>query len=184
MNFAVVSLIKQVNLTYINILYCQLLLMWSYHSESEFYYPDEMTNDNEKENTAAMSSEENLQNVDVFMSWFSREKDKKKFIHWPTVGQSILEEIVPSVLSTQDLSNSFLYYEHLGLWIRLYVLDKRLLNVFLLGWCPVAFLSIRIWTHFRQWWNRVSSIHYYVRHVKCKEPSIWDSACKDQEQTC
>lgn len=70
------------------------------------------------------------------------------------------------------------------LWIRLYVLDKRLLNIFLLEWWPVAFLSIRIWTHFRQWWNRVSSIHYYIRHVKCKEPSIWDSACQDQEQAC
>ena len=38
----------------------------SYLSESEFYYPDEMTNDNEKENIGAMGDEENEQNVDVF----------------------------------------------------------------------------------------------------------------------
>ena len=38
----------------------------SYHSQSEFYYPDEMTNGNEKENIGAISNEENQQNVDVF----------------------------------------------------------------------------------------------------------------------
>ena len=38
----------------------------SYHSESEFYYLDEITNDNEKENIGARSNEENQQNVDVF----------------------------------------------------------------------------------------------------------------------
>ena len=31
----------------------------SYHSKSEFYYSDEMTNDNEKENIGAISNEEN-----------------------------------------------------------------------------------------------------------------------------
>ena len=38
----------------------------SYLSESDFYYPDEMTNDNEKENIGAISKEENHQNVVVF----------------------------------------------------------------------------------------------------------------------
>ena len=38
----------------------------SYHSENEFYYPHEMTNDNEKENIGAISNEENQQYVDVF----------------------------------------------------------------------------------------------------------------------
>ena len=39
----------------------------SYHSESEFYYdPDEMTNDNEKENIGAISNAESQQNVNVF----------------------------------------------------------------------------------------------------------------------
>ena len=36
------------------------------HNESEFYYPDEMTNGNEKENISVISNEENQQNVDVF----------------------------------------------------------------------------------------------------------------------
>ena len=39
----------------------------SYHSESEFYYPNEITNDNEKESMGAISNGENQQNVDVFM---------------------------------------------------------------------------------------------------------------------
>ena len=37
----------------------------SYHSEGEFYYSDEITNDNEKESIGAISNEENQQNVDV-----------------------------------------------------------------------------------------------------------------------
>ena len=38
----------------------------SCHSESEFYYPDEMSNMTEKENIGAISNEENQQNLDVF----------------------------------------------------------------------------------------------------------------------
>ena len=38
----------------------------SYHSERKFYYPDEVTNDNEKENICAISNEENQQNVNIF----------------------------------------------------------------------------------------------------------------------
>ena len=48
-----------------------------------------------------------------FMSCVSREKDKKSL--FTGLGQLVLEEIVPSVLSTQDLSHSFFYYEHSGL---------------------------------------------------------------------
>ena len=42
----------------------------SYHSESEFYYPDEVTNENQKKkkkNFGAIGNEENQQNADVFM---------------------------------------------------------------------------------------------------------------------
>ena len=35
----------------------------SYHSESQFYYPNEMTTDNKKEDIGAISKEENQQNV-------------------------------------------------------------------------------------------------------------------------
>lgn len=38
----------------------------SYHSESEFYYPDKMTNDNKKENIGLTSNEGNQQNVDFY----------------------------------------------------------------------------------------------------------------------
>ena len=38
----------------------------SYHIESEFYYPDETTNDYEKEIIGATSNEQNQQYVDVF----------------------------------------------------------------------------------------------------------------------
>ena len=39
----------------------------SYHSESEFYYPDEMANDeNDKENIAVITNEENRENDNVF----------------------------------------------------------------------------------------------------------------------
>ena len=38
----------------------------SYHSESKFYYPEEMTKNNEKKNIGAMCNEENQQYVDVF----------------------------------------------------------------------------------------------------------------------
>ena len=39
----------------------------SYHSESEFYYLDEMAkDDNEKENTAAITNEENRENDNVY----------------------------------------------------------------------------------------------------------------------
>ena len=38
----------------------------TYDSKSKFYYPDNMTNDNKKENTGAVSNEENQQNVDIF----------------------------------------------------------------------------------------------------------------------
>ena len=38
----------------------------SCHSESGFYYPDEVTNDDEKENVGAIRNKENQQNVDVF----------------------------------------------------------------------------------------------------------------------
>ena len=38
----------------------------SYHSESEFYYPDEMTNSDKKENIGATRNKENQQNVEVF----------------------------------------------------------------------------------------------------------------------
>ena len=40
----------------------------SYHSESEFYYPDEMTNGNEKENVGAISNEENQQ-ISMSLGW-------------------------------------------------------------------------------------------------------------------
>lgn len=38
----------------------------SYHSESDFYYPDEMTNDIEKGSIGAVGNEENLHEFDVF----------------------------------------------------------------------------------------------------------------------
>ena len=38
----------------------------SYHSESEFYHPDEMTNSDKKENIGATRNKENQQKVDVF----------------------------------------------------------------------------------------------------------------------
>ena len=38
----------------------------SYHSESEFYYPDKMTNYNEKENIGSTSNKGNQQNVDFY----------------------------------------------------------------------------------------------------------------------
>ena len=38
----------------------------SYHSESEFYYHDEMTNDDEEESISVRYNEENQQNVNVF----------------------------------------------------------------------------------------------------------------------
>ena len=50
----------------ISILTYQLDSDESYHSESEFYYPDEMTNDNEKGNMGAINNQEDQQNVDVF----------------------------------------------------------------------------------------------------------------------
>ena len=62
MNFAIVSLNT---LTFT----CSLIDTdsdESYHSENEFYYPHEMTNDNEKENIGAISNEENQQYIDVF----------------------------------------------------------------------------------------------------------------------
>ena len=37
----------------------------SYHSETEFYHPDEMTNGNEKENIGTARNKQNQQNVDV-----------------------------------------------------------------------------------------------------------------------
>ena len=37
----------------------------SYHSETEFYHPDEMTNGNENENIGAARNKENQQNVVV-----------------------------------------------------------------------------------------------------------------------
>ena len=38
----------------------------SYHRESEFYYPDEMTNDIENENVSATSKKENQRNVTLY----------------------------------------------------------------------------------------------------------------------
>ena len=62
MNFAMVSL---------NTLTCIFSLIdmdsnESYHSKIEFCYPDEITNDSEKENTGAISNDKNQQNVDIF----------------------------------------------------------------------------------------------------------------------
>ena len=55
----------------------------SYHSESEFYYPNEITNDNEKESMGAISNGENQQNVDVFMmanvqNYIAKRKERKE----------------------------------------------------------------------------------------------------------
>lgn len=38
----------------------------SYHSESDFYYPDEMKNDIEKQNVVTVSNEKNQHEFDVF----------------------------------------------------------------------------------------------------------------------
>lgn len=53
----------------INFIFNIINMRWdeSYHSESEFYYLDEMANDdNEKENIAAITNEENRENDNVF----------------------------------------------------------------------------------------------------------------------
>ena len=38
----------------------------SYHSESDFYYPDKMTNDIEKQNVVTVGNEKNQHEFDVF----------------------------------------------------------------------------------------------------------------------
>lgn len=38
----------------------------SYHSESDFYYPDEMTNDIEKQNVVTVGNKKNQHEFDVF----------------------------------------------------------------------------------------------------------------------
>ena len=38
----------------------------SYHSESDFYYPDEMTNDIEKQTVVKVGNEKNQHEFDVF----------------------------------------------------------------------------------------------------------------------
>lgn len=38
----------------------------SYHSESDFYYPDEMTNDIEKQNVVTLGNEKNQHEFEVF----------------------------------------------------------------------------------------------------------------------
>ena len=61
MNFAMVSLnTKTFTFSLINMDPAE-----SYHSESEFYYPDKMTNEN-KENIGSTSNKGNQQNVDFY----------------------------------------------------------------------------------------------------------------------
>ena len=56
-----------------------------YHSESEFYYPDEIINDHEKHYIGAISNEEMTEAVGFFMKRcvHSQEKKIKMFIHRP-----------------------------------------------------------------------------------------------------
>ena len=76
----------------------------SYQSESEFYYPDEMTNDKEKENIISVRF------------YFSRESTSPVT---PAV------DFLPSATGgTQDFGYSFFHYGPSGRWIK-YILNTR-----------------------------------------------------------